>query len=437
MWHPFRAVVRLSINIDILKAPMCLGGAGLPVDKLKLQGKILACFPKHCEWACFGVRRVDDVGVWSYYGILERRISAISANGDSALGRHISKKTVLSVEQSSRDIPRTGGRGEWLPQGTCHTLWVRGIGQNEQTFPHCHGVRRKLAPENPPAPHRPYLDDAPRASRVPSSPFPSSLRPFVSTVSVDLGVAVKQNKLRLRQNWLVAKQWPWDAPYDQIKDCKTMNDTPVRSNLGTPGGGGYGYRTHSCENSVAKCRRPSHSRKNPGRCVSRLPPTRPGGKKKSKRVRRGRDCFSCTLPSAPILASASHENRKLGVTCEKLVSLSLRPQQEASGKCLAVDSPLSLKTCELTCRLLAKQTRRHTQFCCCRCVEYIIKGRHDKTKFVSPRRFHDDLLALLLLSCNRLRREDRPVLPLPRAPHHLVRYVNEVPGVAPAAPMRR
>lgn len=49
MWHPFRAVVRLSINIDILKAPMCLGGAGLPVDKLKLQGKILALFPKHCE----------------------------------------------------------------------------------------------------------------------------------------------------------------------------------------------------------------------------------------------------------------------------------------------------------------------------------------------------------------------------------------------------
>eukprot|EP00752_Nemacystus_decipiens_P016452 g14707.t1 len=76
MWHPFRAVVRLSINIDILKAPMCLGGAGLPVDKLKLQGKIIACFPKH----------------------------------------------------------------------------------------------------------------------------------------------FKQNKFRLRQNWLVAKQWPWDAPYDQIKD---------------------------------------------------------------------------------------------------------------------------------------------------------------------------------------------------------------------------
>lgn len=49
MWHPFRAVVRLSINIDILKAPMCLGGAGLPVDKLKLQGNILALFPKHCE----------------------------------------------------------------------------------------------------------------------------------------------------------------------------------------------------------------------------------------------------------------------------------------------------------------------------------------------------------------------------------------------------
>lgn len=49
MWHPFKSVVRLSINIDILKAPMCLGGAGLPVDKLKLQGKIVACFPKHCK----------------------------------------------------------------------------------------------------------------------------------------------------------------------------------------------------------------------------------------------------------------------------------------------------------------------------------------------------------------------------------------------------
>lgn len=59
MWHPFRAVVRLSINIDILKAPMCLGGAGLPVDKLKLQGKILACFPKHCKCVLFCLCSAD------------------------------------------------------------------------------------------------------------------------------------------------------------------------------------------------------------------------------------------------------------------------------------------------------------------------------------------------------------------------------------------
>lgn len=32
--------------------------------------------------------------------------------------------------------------------------------------------------------------------------------------------AVKQNKSRLRNKWLVLKQWPWDAPYDDIKDCK-------------------------------------------------------------------------------------------------------------------------------------------------------------------------------------------------------------------------
>ncbi|CAM9725291.1 unnamed protein product, partial [Hapterophycus canaliculatus] len=32
-----------------------------------------------------------------------------------------------------------------------------------------------------------------------------------------LSLQFKQNKLRLRNNWLVAKQWPWEAPYDQIK----------------------------------------------------------------------------------------------------------------------------------------------------------------------------------------------------------------------------
>lgn len=49
MWHPFHAVVRMSIVIDILKAPMRLGGAGLKVDKMKHEGKILALFPKHCK----------------------------------------------------------------------------------------------------------------------------------------------------------------------------------------------------------------------------------------------------------------------------------------------------------------------------------------------------------------------------------------------------
>lgn len=32
--------------------------------------------------------------------------------------------------------------------------------------------------------------------------------------------AVKRNKSRLRKSWLVAKQWPWNAPYDQIKNCE-------------------------------------------------------------------------------------------------------------------------------------------------------------------------------------------------------------------------
>eukprot|EP00904_Undaria_pinnatifida_P001459 jgi/Undpi1/11313/HiC_scaffold_30.g13611.m1 len=47
VWHPFRSSVRLSIVVDILKTPMCLGGAGLKVDRLQLEGKILALFPKH------------------------------------------------------------------------------------------------------------------------------------------------------------------------------------------------------------------------------------------------------------------------------------------------------------------------------------------------------------------------------------------------------
>lgn len=49
VWHPFRSVVRLSVVVDILKTPMCLGGAGLKVDRLQLEGKILALFPKHCK----------------------------------------------------------------------------------------------------------------------------------------------------------------------------------------------------------------------------------------------------------------------------------------------------------------------------------------------------------------------------------------------------
>lgn len=55
MRHPFRSVVRLSVVVDILKTPMRLGGAGLKVDKMKLDGKILALFPKHCKRAfCSG-----------------------------------------------------------------------------------------------------------------------------------------------------------------------------------------------------------------------------------------------------------------------------------------------------------------------------------------------------------------------------------------------
>lgn len=49
MRHPFRSVVRLSVVVDILKTPMRLGGAGLKVDKMKLDGKILTLFPKHCK----------------------------------------------------------------------------------------------------------------------------------------------------------------------------------------------------------------------------------------------------------------------------------------------------------------------------------------------------------------------------------------------------
>lgn len=51
---------------------MCLGGAGLPVDKLKLQGKIIALFPKHCECVCFRGAPRFDVRVESYpYAILK------------------------------------------------------------------------------------------------------------------------------------------------------------------------------------------------------------------------------------------------------------------------------------------------------------------------------------------------------------------------------
>lgn len=53
MSHPFRTVVRLSIVIDILKTPMRLGGAGLKVDRMKLEGEILAFFPKHCKYHRF------------------------------------------------------------------------------------------------------------------------------------------------------------------------------------------------------------------------------------------------------------------------------------------------------------------------------------------------------------------------------------------------
>lgn len=49
MSHPFRSTVRLSVVMDILKAPTRLGGAGLKPDKMKHNGEILGLFPKHCE----------------------------------------------------------------------------------------------------------------------------------------------------------------------------------------------------------------------------------------------------------------------------------------------------------------------------------------------------------------------------------------------------
>lgn len=49
MSHPFRSIVRLSITMDILEAPMRMGGAGLKPEKMKLDKEIIAFFPKHCE----------------------------------------------------------------------------------------------------------------------------------------------------------------------------------------------------------------------------------------------------------------------------------------------------------------------------------------------------------------------------------------------------
>lgn len=51
MRHPFHAVVRLSVVVDILKAARPLGGAGLKPDKMKLKGEIIALFPKHCKFS--------------------------------------------------------------------------------------------------------------------------------------------------------------------------------------------------------------------------------------------------------------------------------------------------------------------------------------------------------------------------------------------------
>lgn len=48
MSHPFRPVVRLGLVVDILKAPLRSGGAGLQLDTMKMEKDVEAFFPKHC-----------------------------------------------------------------------------------------------------------------------------------------------------------------------------------------------------------------------------------------------------------------------------------------------------------------------------------------------------------------------------------------------------
>lgn len=47
MSHPFRSIVRLGLVVDILKAPLHSGGAGLKLDTMKIDKEIAAFFPKH------------------------------------------------------------------------------------------------------------------------------------------------------------------------------------------------------------------------------------------------------------------------------------------------------------------------------------------------------------------------------------------------------
>lgn len=136
-------------------------------------------------------------------------------------------------------------------------MWMLGFCRRAPSY--CSEYYVTLVPKNRYSFHRPCLQ-RPTIFSVPHTPIPPSLpRPLTpsfsdpSLSSLCTSRAVKQNKLRLRQNWLVAKQWPWDAPYDQIKDCK--KGTYVVSFRSSLGRGGGQIVIHA---TLAKYRRSSH-----------------------------------------------------------------------------------------------------------------------------------------------------------------------------------
>lgn len=70
--------------------------------------------------------------------------------------------------------------------------------------------------------------------------------------------AVKTNKLRLRENWLIFQQWPWEAPYDQIKDCK-YSPAPLKYRyLGCSGVASEGLRSCASEIDQVMLSRPMY-----------------------------------------------------------------------------------------------------------------------------------------------------------------------------------